>query len=126
MCFILFLVKLTFAVAQFDRYYTSDSEENNPDESKVKQLVSEAFDDVQEVDVFPVCGKWVLNAYLLKNRPNASELGVRQAYEVYMERTTGSSSVDEQSHMIDTIVEKGGLWVLQKRYKVAHHNETMF
>ena len=58
----LFLAQLLFAVTHFDVYYTPGTGENNPDEKKVKQLVSEAFNDVKEDEVFPVCGKWVLNA----------------------------------------------------------------
>ena len=123
MCFILFLVKLTFAVAQFDRYYTSDSEENNPDESKVKQLVSEAFNDVQEDDVFPVCGRWVLNAYLLKNRPTDldSQYVVENAYKCYTRKTQGLYIASEQnSMMIDTVLKVGGLKELEIRYSMIN------
>ena len=121
--FILFLAQLLFAVTYFDVYYTPGTGKENPDENKVKQLVSKAFNDVQENDVFPLCGKWVLNAYLLKKRPydSDSQLVVRKAYEEYMRRQTeSSSSVSEQNHMIDTILEIGGVQALEDRYSLSN------
>ena len=106
-----------FAVTHFDAYYTPGTGKQNPDEKKVKQLVSKAFNDVQENDVLPVCGKWALNAHLLENRPNDSdsELVVKHAYENYVWKTKDSSSEREQNH-IKTILEIGGLQALEHRY----------
>ena len=121
-----------FAVTQFAHYYIPDTEGNNPGENKVKQVVSKAFDDVQENDVFPVCGKWVLNAYLLKKQPtdSNSQLVVRRAYEDYMMKTESSSSVSKQNHMIDTILKIGGVQALETRYNMINspfqYNETLF
>ena len=121
--FILFLAQLLFAVTYFDVYYTPGTGKNNPDENEVKQLVSEAFNDIQENDVFPLCGKWVLNAYLLKKRPydSDSRLVVKKAYEEYMWwQTENSSSVSEQNHMIDTILKIGGVQALEDRYSLSN------
>ena len=121
--FILFLAQLLFAVTYFDVYYTPGTGKNNPDKNKVKQRVSEAFKDVQENDVFPLCGKWVLNAYLLKKRPydSDSRLVVKKAYEEYMWwQTENSSSVSEQNHMIDTILKIGGVQALEDRYSLSN------
>ena len=116
--FLYFLAQLLFAVTYFDVYYTPGTGENNPDEKKVKQLVSEAFNDVKEDEVFPVCGKWVLNAYLLKKQPYDSnrQVVVRRAYEDYKQQTEGSSSGREPDHSINTILKIGGVQALENRY----------
>ena len=120
--FILFLAQLLFAVTYFDVYYTPGTGENNPDENKVKQFVSKAFNDVKEDEVFPLCGKWVLNAYLLKKRPydSNSQVVVRRAYEDYMQRTKVSSSGHEPDHQINTILEIGGVQALEDRYSMSN------
>jgi len=107
-----------FAVTHFDHYYTPGCRRDNPDENKVKQFVSEAFEDVQEDNVFPVCGRWVLHAYLLKNRPSDSHnlLVVKRAYEDYKWTTESSFSDSKQNQMIDTLLEIGGLKKLETRY----------
>ena len=117
-------------LSHFDHSFTPGKE--YLDENKVKQFVAEAFNNVQEDDVFAVCGKWVLNAYLLKKQPNDSDsqLVVRRAYEDYMLNTEGSSSVSKQNHMIDTILKIGGVQVLETRYSMINtpfqYNETLF
>ena len=112
------LAKLSFAVTQFDHYYTPGTGQDNPDENNVKQCVSEAFKDVQKDDVFPVCGRWVLNAYLLENRPDDmdSQYVVQDAYRCHMGKTKG----EQNSVMIDTVLNLGGLKELEERYSMIN------
>ena len=76
---------------------------------------------MQKDDVFPVCGKWVLNAYLLQKEPPDSgvQLVVKRAYEDYMMKTTRSFSDNRESHMINTILMNGGLKELETRYYIV-------
>ena len=112
------------AITHFDQYYEprTGTLNENPDGNTVKQHVSQAIKGVKEDDVFPVCGKWVLNAHLLKKLPTDSniQLVVRHAYENYMQKTTDSSSVSEQSIMIDTVLKMGGLKKLEERYSMIN------
>ena len=52
-------------MSHFDDYYTCfDDTEANPDQEKTKRIITDAITDVACDDVFPVCGKWALNAHL--------------------------------------------------------------
>ena len=52
-------------MSHFDDYYTSfDDTEANPDKEKTKRIITDAITEVACDDVFPVCGKWALNAHL--------------------------------------------------------------
>ena len=63
-------------MTHFDNYFTSPNE-GNPDKEDTKRIVTDAITEVECDDVFPVCGKWALNAHLtLKYHENddASEV----------------------------------------------------
>ena len=67
-------------MTHFDNYFTSFNEAN-PDKEGTKKFVSDAITEVECDDVFPVCGKWALNAHLTlkyhekdKNASQAVEL----------------------------------------------------
>ena len=94
-------------MTHFDNYFTSPNE-GNPDKEDTKRIVTDAITEVECDDVFPVCGKWALNAHLTlkyhENDENAS-LAVELACAEYRFTTRENlpTDIDEKASFLLSI-----------------------
>ncbi|XP_019856264.1 PREDICTED: uncharacterized protein LOC105313968 isoform X2 [Amphimedon queenslandica] len=74
---------LYFAVSQFDKYYTSYADEENPDEEETKDKVKCNLKLVKREEVFPVSGEWALRAHLARRYKEKDEISRGAVEEAY-------------------------------------------
>ena len=102
MWFLVCLASLLFVVTHFDNYFTSPNE-GNPDKEGTKRFVSDTITEVECDDVFPVCGKWALNAHLTlkyhENDNGASEV-VELAYRSTKKQNVSTDIDDKASFLL--------------------------
>ena len=101
------VASLMFVVTQFDHFYSSGAEENNPDEEGVKEEITSTFSDIAAEDVYPVCGKWALSSYLVKASPINGGVKdvIRDAYVHYRRKRNPSESVTKLEDKTDFILK---------------------
>ena len=97
-------------MSHFDSYYTSSSDEENPDEKGTKDKVTQSFNDVALNSIFPVCGLWALNAHLaLKYHEDDKDAshGVNWAYSECTKNALDTDLNEKATHVLNvTAFEK--------------------
>lgn len=95
-------------MSHFDSYFTSSSDEENPDEERTKDIVTQSFHDIARDSIFPVCSLWALNAHLAlkyKNDKNASR-GVNWAYSQCVENVKDIGLDEKARHVLNVTAFK--------------------
>ena len=101
------IASLLYAVSHFDNYYTND-DEINPDKEETKDRVANGVREIKRDDVFPVCGKWALNARLalkFKEDKKASD-AVKTACAEYNKQRDTDEIYDASSLLGVTALEE--------------------
>ena len=108
------IATLLFAVSHFDSYFRSldFDDEENPDEENTKERVHAAIKDVAHDAVFPVCGKWALEAHLAQVYESDKNvtLAIDQAFTEY----TKHRNLDENDKAL-SILRISGFEQIEKK-----------
>ena len=88
-------------MSHFDSYFTSSSDEENPDEEGIKDKVTQSFNNVASDSIFPVCGLWALNAHLtLKYHEDDTDI-VNWAYSKCTENVLDVDLNEKATHVLN-------------------------